>query len=458
MTRMIWKATGIIMSVLLVFSVLSGCKSSEDGEGGETKKTTAKPLKMEQIAVWSTAAHEKDLRLKQIEKYNNNEGKEKGIIIKQTVYGNEYKDTVKIAGAADQLPHIFTSPSVLEDFAEAGWAIPFTELPGMKEWLDEEYEGKLVKNEHIINGKVYSAPLCVSTFRFVINRDLFKKAGIESPPKTWDEVREYAKKITESSGGKQFGYGLSLQSSWTQSVYGLTPFMFSTGHRGFDFSEKKFKYIDFKPFYDVIMGMKEDGSIFPGAEGLDADRLRAQFSEGNIGMLPMPYWDVGVYTNQFPAKIEWEVVPMPRLSLETSHDFDDVTQAEAHFCISPTALNAPEKTFEVIKFYYSDKVMAEMYMEGKYIPLHDVSEHLIAEPEIKGWSAFKPLEKPLLMPADITSALRPEGDDVNTTLTKMLAGSKKDVEKTLLDMDRRFNAALEKEIEKGLNVDDFIIK
>src|ERR671935_643879 len=44
-------------------------------------------------------------------------------------------------------------------------------------------------------GKLYGMPILSSARAFFYNRDLFAKAGIAAPPKTWDEFVQTAKKI-----------------------------------------------------------------------------------------------------------------------------------------------------------------------------------------------------------------------------------------------------------------------
>src|SRR3989454_6078470 len=50
-------------------------------------------------------------------------------------------------------------------------------------------------------GTLYGLPILSSARAFFYNRDLFAKAGIAAPPKTWDEVVQAAKKIQALGGG-----------------------------------------------------------------------------------------------------------------------------------------------------------------------------------------------------------------------------------------------------------------
>lgn len=57
-------------------------------------------------------------------------------------------------------------------------------------------------------GELQSMPFNSSTPIMYYNKDLFKKAGLTGPPKTWDEVGEYTKKLVAS--GTEYG----MTSSW----------------------------------------------------------------------------------------------------------------------------------------------------------------------------------------------------------------------------------------------------
>ncbi|WP_131119616.1 ABC transporter substrate-binding protein [Lichenihabitans psoromatis] len=59
----------------------------------------------------------------------------------------------------------------------------------------------------IMNGKVYGLPIAASARAMYYNKDVFKKAGIDTPPKTWTEFKADADKI-KSSGSPVFPFGL----------------------------------------------------------------------------------------------------------------------------------------------------------------------------------------------------------------------------------------------------------
>jgi len=81
-------------------------------------------------------------------------------------------------------------------------------------------------------GKLYGFPILSSARAFFYNKDLFARAGLAGPPKTWDEFVQVARKI-QALGGGVIGYALPLgpeeaQAEW-RSGCGTTA---ATGSRG----------------------------------------------------------------------------------------------------------------------------------------------------------------------------------------------------------------------------------
>jgi len=69
-------------------------------------------------------------------------------------------------------------------------------------------------------GKLYGFPILSSARAFFCNRDLFAKAGIAAPPKTWDDFLQAAKKI-QALGGGVIGYALPLGPEEAQGEWSI---------------------------------------------------------------------------------------------------------------------------------------------------------------------------------------------------------------------------------------------
>jgi multiple sugar transport system substrate-binding protein len=448
------RVVAVLLVMLMISAVLSGCNKDEGSKkdtsvNPETELsngTQAKKVVMEKIRVWSDNAHEKELRLRQIEEFNSTIGKEKGIEIEYTVYGSHYQEAIKAAAQSGNAPELFRpTTAFLVDFVNSGYMLPITELPGGEELVDK-YEGSLVNNQHIFNGEVYTLPYNLTTYKLIINDDLFAKAGITEHPSTWEEVREAAKKITAAGDGKAFGWVLGLQSDWMISTYLIRPNCTNVGHAGFNYNTMSFDYSAFAPAIEAVKGMIDDGSVFPGSAGLDADAARAQFAEGRVGMIPGASFDTSVYNDQFPANCNWSVIPIPAYTEEGS-PYKEFADATSLLGVGIAAKDKAEKTLEVLKFFYSDENAAQMYEHSLYIPFRqeaiDMAEVIPAQ---KGFADFADIPDKVIMLPSPDTRVDIEGDPYRKTISNIFAGvyGTQDVKTVLQDLDERYNTALDK--------------
>ena len=399
------------------------------------------------IYVWSDNAHEKELRNQQIEEFNNTIGKEKGIFVEYTVYGSDYSDAIKIAAKNDEAPDMFRADNKwMQDFVDAGYVVPLTKFAGSDELL-KKYDGLLAKQYHIFNGEIYTLPYNLTTYKFVVNVDLFKAAGLEVPYDgwTWAQVREYAKKITDVSAGKAYGFGLSLKSAWTLSSYITMPAGCNIGHYGYDWNGGKFNFAALTPIIEEVYGMAQvDGTVFPGFEGLDGDGVRAQFSEGRIGIMGAASFDAAVYNEQFPAKCEWAVVPEPSISAE-GHPYKEFVQPTQLLVMGKKALEHPEKALAVFEYFYSDECAAAMYEQGLYVPIRqEAIDMATKQPDAKGFAEFANIEQKFVIGAMPDTLISLEGSAYRDVIIKLLSGQGgSDIRAVMEECDARYNKALE---------------
>jgi sn-glycerol 3-phosphate transport system substrate-binding protein len=86
------------------------------------------------------------------------------------------------------------------------------------------------------DGKLYSMPYNSSTPIFYYNKEAFKKAGLdpEKPPKTWQDVEAYAKKVI-AAGGAKCGFSTGWPS-WTmvENMHATHDQPFASKRNGFD--------------------------------------------------------------------------------------------------------------------------------------------------------------------------------------------------------------------------------
>lgn len=151
-----------------------------------------------------------------------------------------------------------------------------------------------VASAAIVNGKVYGIPNEINAYALNYNKALFAEAGIASPPKTWDELKEAAAKLTKKEGGKVTQQGLGLINSWAAGV--VHPFASLLVSNGGDL------VIDGKPALDskaagetfaLYEDMVKQGYTDPSMGTADANTTGPfldNFVSGKTGMIIMANW------------------------------------------------------------------------------------------------------------------------------------------------------------------------
>ncbi len=163
----------------------------------------------------------------------------------QGAYG-ELRDKLTAAAAAggSALPDVvMISDVMMPVFARNGVLEPLDDMMKSANGIDiSDYVGVVERGR--VDGKLFQLPLGVSTPIFYYNQDAVKKAGLDGPPKTWDELFDvYIPKLTVKEGGKTSVYGFAFLANadwWWQQSY---PWMY-----GGKLSDDKYNtYFDTEP-------------------------------------------------------------------------------------------------------------------------------------------------------------------------------------------------------------------
>ena len=197
--KKLFKITALLIGITMLAS-LCAC-------GGPQPES---PLK--EVSIWTGDSHSKNVIKGIIDDFNGSRGKKLGVKLVYTVKDGDYNQQIELAIASDQAPDIFKCFSV-QKYAENGSIVAINDLPGGQEYLDSILTDAETKRAFVtkFDGKSYKVPYYVNTFGIVYNEDMFKEAGLVDdkgevkPPETFEELREYAKKLTDTSKRR---YGL----------------------------------------------------------------------------------------------------------------------------------------------------------------------------------------------------------------------------------------------------------
>ena len=142
----------------------------------------------------------------------------------QAVYTGNYDDTVTAIQTAIQggnAPDLFVSLATQRfTMADTRMAMPLDDLiaadPEGQAFVDDFIDGFMLGS--YVDGSIYSIPFQRSTMVMFYNKDAFEEVGLdpEAPPTTWDEMVEYAQKLTNEN---RYGVGIALNSGSAQWAF-----------------------------------------------------------------------------------------------------------------------------------------------------------------------------------------------------------------------------------------------
>lgn len=450
------KTIYFVLALLLVLSTFIGCNNEGKEETTDTTKDDPEVNKMETIRVWTNDAPYQEITSQLVDEYNKGKGIDDGIFIEYTVFGEDYNDVLKIALAADQGPEIYKFVgTVKEPFINSGWMLPIDDLPGSEEFLSK-YDGILIDGYNTFDGKNYSVPFKVLTTKFLYNKTLLEKSGITTAPVTWDDVIEYAEKVTVDNNGDAYGYGVHLKDAGSSGKwYFATQFGRSIGHMGYDFQEGRYAFTDFTENIKKILQMKEDGSIFPGGEGMGNDDLRAQFAAGRIAMLPGVCWDVSGL-DQLGFDFELGICDTPVIDVD--NQYKNYAQVADVLCVGVSAEVALEKAMIVYEFMHSDEFQL-LLQEGEvdFMAREDIQQMSSGNYSKIGTAEFGDTSNSYFTKTPPDGGIAIEGQPYQNTIVNLIGGPiDVDVAAVLQDLEDRYNAALDAAIEEGLDMTLYI--
>jgi len=200
------------LAALLLTAALAGCGSTKKGEDKAPPGPAVDPNQKYTVVHWQ---HHSDARQKMVQQFAEAFMKEHSNItvqiesIPQADYWNKLVTTV----ASGQGPDVFQIPAgKAVEFIASGQVQPISQKVLAQDKVQKEFMASTL-DPFSSQGKIYGLPTDVQTIILIYNKDLFKAAGLDPnvPPKNWDEVLSFAKKITKiGADGKMTVSGLGL--------------------------------------------------------------------------------------------------------------------------------------------------------------------------------------------------------------------------------------------------------
>lgn len=220
MKKRAWKRTlSVVVATSMVMTMLIGCGSSkteneEKSKGGKTE-----------LVMWTFMTKENSYGKAFYDAVDDfSEKSDKYTVKIEQIPFAQLVSKITVAAQSDSLPDIIQVDGCDHaSFSAMGIFADLTERVE-KEMKDLEfYPGPMESCKY--DGKIYGLPLNANNLALVYNVDMLKEAGYQEPPKTWEELKEYAKKLTTDST-----YGFAINAIDDEgSTYSFMPFLYETG-------------------------------------------------------------------------------------------------------------------------------------------------------------------------------------------------------------------------------------
>lgn len=217
-------------------------------------------------------------------------------IVYEPVGATDARTKIELDGPAGVGADVFVSPhDHIGALVAGGHVLPVTDKSFINDFVDA---GKIACT---YQGQLYGYPLAVETYALFYNKDI-----INNPPKTWDEVVEYAKTYNDKSQNKYallWGVGNAYFSYMFFSAYGVQLF----GPNGDDVKQHNIN----SP--ETIKGLKYFQSLrklildVPAADVSD-DFCNSSFIEGKAPMLITGPWKISDFNK---AGLNYGITTVP---------------------------------------------------------------------------------------------------------------------------------------------------
>jgi len=216
------KKVSLFLVVVLLMLSFAGCGSNgaetsapANEAEGQAASESKEPVK---VVFWTSMSGSLgDVQAEIIDDFNASQDE---VFVEAAFQGNYYDMGAKLqaAVAAGEVPHIAQVEMGRLKFFDEAEALadmrPYIEAANID--LDDFVPGLM--SFSYVDDRVISMPFNRSTPLFYYNKDHFREVGLdpERPPQTWDELEEYAAKL--SIDGKRWGFGVPIDAWFYEAM------------------------------------------------------------------------------------------------------------------------------------------------------------------------------------------------------------------------------------------------
>ncbi|AFZ42392.1 carbohydrate ABC transporter substrate-binding protein, CUT1 family [Halothece sp. PCC 7418] len=283
-------------------------------------------------------------------------------------------DAIYIGQPDGQLPKILTAV-VGEVPPDMLWFVPqltgqLVELGAIRplnDWLDQssvkDEIDPVLLNSMELNNQIWSVPFATNNAAIFYRPSLFAKAGIETPPQTWEELEEAAEKLTKDFDQDglvdQYGMFLSLgKGEWT--VFTWLPFVYSA--KGELLTEQKQPNLVNEGTIEALeFGSKLVQNNWATLSAPERGYILDQFLSGGAAMQVTGPWTLGQLSQ---TDVDYDVFPFPKKKQQSA-----VVGGENLF-VFKTNPEREKACFEFLEYVLSESFQTEWALRTGYLPIN----------------------------------------------------------------------------------------
>ncbi|WP_246474614.1 extracellular solute-binding protein [Streptosporangium becharense] len=266
-----------------------------------------------------------------------------------------------------------------------------------------------------VEGTAYGIPFLSTARALFYNKDLFGKAGIAEPPKTWDELKAAAEKLKKAGIEQPFGLPLGNEEAQAESL------LWFLGNGG-GYKDASGNWAINSPqnieTFKYLKGMVDAGLTTPNPGTKNRKDVWADFAGGKIGMVnggPMaiPIFEKGGLKN-------FGVAPIPGKTgvLTTTLGVQD-------WIMAFNANGHKEEIKKFFDFFYTGSAAQKISDTYKLLPVTTSgTEKLSSDEQLKPFLDALPN-------ATFYPFTDPKWSDVNTQIKQTIGGALNDPETVL---------------------------
>ncbi len=293
----------------------------------------------------------------------------------EAVFQGTYDDALaklKTALASNSAPSLMQVYDIgIRFMVDSGEVTPMQDFVDKEKFDVSDFEQNVLAYYQLDN-KLYGMPFNTSSSILYYNKDAFKAAGLDpaKPPKTFDEVNEYAQKLTKKDGSNvsQYGFHQSIYGWLFEQYMAISGDLFVDQGNGRDGKATKAVFNDDKG-KAILDWWKAgvDGGYF-GNFGRDNDGAKAAFNSGKSAMFTESTGSLRGNLTAIGGKFEMGTGFYPRPANAPKEGGNIIGGASVYILKSrPEA--EQQGAWEFVKYSTSAPVQAQWQADTGYYPI-----------------------------------------------------------------------------------------